>query len=235
MNSTPTTRVRRPKAATRSIILEHAYKMYLDGRLTPGAERLAAVLDELGYTTGAGYQIWSNQAAFREELAEFIAENVDYASLRRAAVEIVELNAQNLPFEEHVLAAGDRYITGFLAHEDFYRKLRFVALPDDRPHGVTMALRAAYEKSSCEAGELFTRVLADHGRRVRAPLTIRDLTGAVTASLEGFALRERVQPEQVSKAVTAHGGTHHIFSVTFLAIVLDFTEKIPSSPDSAAG
>ncbi len=227
MSQSQSVRTRRPKSATRSIILQHAHQMYLEGKLIPGDERLALVLEELGYTTGAGYQIWPNQAAFREDLIGFIAENIDYVSLRAAAGPILEIVAQNLPFEEHVLAAGDRFITGFLGREEFYLKLRFVALSDDqRPDDVTLALRAAYEKASWEACELFESVLEYFGRQLREPLVMHDLTGAVTAALEGYALRSRVQPERVSTDVASHGGNHHMFSLVFLAILKDFTEPI---------
>ncbi len=202
--------------------------MYLDGRLVPGDERLALVLRELGYTTGAGYQIWPSQAAFRNELREYIAENIDYASLRSVAPEMAELHAQGLSFEEHVLAAGDIFIRSFLGREEFYIKLRFVALADGRPDRVTCALRDAYEQATWEATQVFESTLAKFERRIREPLTMRDLTGAVTAALEGFALRERVQPEAVSKDLSTHGGGHHIFSIVFLTILNDFTEPIQS-------
>ncbi len=201
--------------------------MYLDGRLAPGDERLAVVLRELGYTTGAGYQIWANQAEFREELAEFIVENIDYASLRTAAEAIAELAEQDLPFEQHVLAAGDRFMQGFLGREEFYVKLRFVAMTGDGSARILETLRHAYEQANVEAVELFEVVLNKFGRRVRPPLEMHDVTGAVTAALEGYALRERVQPDSVSKAVPEHGGEHHMFSVVFLAIMKDFTEPLP--------
>lgn len=228
MSATPTIRTRRPKSTTRSIILAKAYEMYLDRRLTPGDERLAAVLSELGYTTGAGYQIWANQAAFREDLTGFIAENIDYASLRSAAAEIVELAAMNLPFEQHTLAAGDRFINGFIGREEFYVKLRFLAMSDDRPDQVTQALMDAYEQSGWEAAQLFEVALRNFGLQVRSGLEMSDMTIAVTASLEGFALRHRVQPERIDTKVEAHGGMHHLFSLVFLAILKDFTEPIPA-------
>ena len=228
MSPTPNPKTRRPKAKTRTAILAHAHEMYLDGRLRPGDERLAAVLAELGYTTGAGYQIWANQAAFQVDLSSYIAENVDYASLRAAASSIVDRIPDGLSFEQHMLAAGDQYISRFLETDAFQLQARFVAMSDVRPDPITSVLRDAYEKTISEVGKLFAKALEAHSRQIQEPLVMADLTGAVTAALEGFALRHAVQSEQVSKPVPAHDGEHHIFSVTLLAIITNFTEKIPT-------
>ena len=227
MNEPATTRVRRPKATTRTIILQKAYEMYLDGQLTPGDERLAVVLNALGYTTGAGYQIWANQAEFRADLAVYIAENINYASLRSIQTEIVELGAMDLPFEEHVLASGDLFMGYFLEQEDFYVKLRFVSMPEDRPSEITTAMQDAYEQASWEVSEVFTNTLTRFRRQLRPPLDMQHLTTAVTAAVEGYALRHRLQPERASSPIEYRGGKHHPFSVVFLAIVNEMTEPIP--------
>lgn len=64
-----------PKAETRAKILAQAYDMYTAGELTPGDERMAAVLDKLDLTTGAAYQIWA-QPKFRDDLALYIVNNL---------------------------------------------------------------------------------------------------------------------------------------------------------------
>ncbi len=198
--------------------------MYLDGQLTPGDERLAMVLDTLGYTTGAGYQIWANQAAFRSDLAVYIAENIQYASLRSIQTEIVELGAMDLPFEQHVLASGDLFIEEFLKHEDFYVKLRFVSMSADRPPEITAALQDAYEQASWEVGNVFTNTLARFGRQLQPQFDMEHLTTAVTAAVEGYALRDRLQPDRTAGVLVHRGGKHHPFSVVFLAIVNEMTE-----------
>lgn len=60
---------RNPKDKTRAIIMTKAREM--TSRHLP---RLGAVLEDLGYTTGAGYQIWSNQQAFWDDLTDQLAE-----------------------------------------------------------------------------------------------------------------------------------------------------------------
>lgn len=229
MSNSQAVRTRHPKSTTRATILAKAYKMYLADELEHGDERLSVVLEELGYTTGAGYQIWANQAAFREELKVYVAENIEYASLRAMADKIAGLAALNLPFEEHVRTAADQYITTFLTNDDFYLTLRFFAMSDRRPAAVTQALVGAYERSSWEAAELFAGTLARFERRLLPQLEMSDLTASVTALVEGYALRARVDRSKIERRVDVGDSPHLAFSIAFLGIVKEMTEPIPGS------
>ena len=89
--------------------------------LVHGDERLSTVLESLGYTTGAGYQIWPNQAAFRLDLQTYIAERIDYATARwPSPTSSQEIRDRELPLEEHILAIGDAYIDYFVSREEFF-------------------------------------------------------------------------------------------------------------------
>jgi hypothetical protein len=200
--------------------------MYRDRELIHGDERLTVVLESLGYTTGAGYQIWANQAAFREDLKVYVAENIEYASLRSIEKEIVALAERDLPWKEHVLAAGDQFIAVFLHREEFYLSLRFFAMADDRPDSITDGMKAAYEQSSWEAMTLFTSVLERFKRELADGVDMRQFTAAVTAALEGYALQARVRPEQIDEPIEVDGEPHHQFSLTFLGIANQYTQPI---------
>ncbi|MGI9598764.1 MAG: hypothetical protein ACR2QK_21550 [Acidimicrobiales bacterium] len=206
--------------------MQKAYEMYLDRRLVHGDERLSSVLDELGYTTGAGYQIWANQAAFRADLQVFIAENIEYASLKTIAHKIAELAAQDLPFDQHVLRGGDQYFEVFIGREEFYLTLRFFAMAEDRPDEIREALLDSYERSAWETTELFNMAFDRFDLRIKPHLQMSDLTAAATALVEGYALRGRIQPEVAERKVEYMGATHYTFSVAFLALVREFTESI---------
>ena len=226
--STPTSvRTRHPKSVTRATILQKAYELYLSRDLVHGDERLSVVLDSLGYTTGAGYQIWANQAAFRDDLQVFIAENVEYASLDALAGEVEALHARELPFEEQVLAGADLYVHNFLGREDFYLTLRFYAMAE-RPQAITDAVAQGYERLTWQTTDLFKSVFASHGRQMKSGLTVEDLALAATALVEGYALRVRVQPDRPRSAVQYLDGPHHSFSVAFLGLVKEFTEEVPA-------
>lgn len=219
-------RTRHPKATTRATILSKAYEMYVARELVHGDERLSLVLDELGYTTGAGYQIWANQAAFREDLQVYIAENIEYASLERLGTDIAELAAQNLPWPAHQLAGGDLYFDAFIGREEFYLTLRFYAMDDQRPEAISTAVRDAYERLSWETEALFNASLERFRRRIVSGFEMRDLIVATCALLEGYALRHRMQPAQAARKVQSEGGEHYSFSVAFLGLLEMFTEPV---------
>lgn len=227
MNSQQSTRARHPKATTRLTILAKALDMYREGRLEPGNEKLSAVLTELGYTTGAGYQIWANQAAFREDLQVYVAENMDYASLEAMADKRAEVDAMQLPLEQRMLYSGDNFFEAFVESEGFYMTLRFFAMNDSRPTEITEALVRAYDESHAEVSQLFQGSLAAAGRRLKGQLTMKDLTAAVTAIFEGYALRHRVDRAVGAAKVEIDGDQHYVFSATFRAVVLGLTEPIP--------
>ena len=216
------TRTRRPKSMTRATILERAYEMYLEREITHGDERLSVVLDDLGYTTGAGYQMWPNQGAFRLELQVYIAENIEYADPAHVDSQIADLSCQELSFRQYTLAVGDLYADYFLGREDFYLTLRFLAMGEDRPHEVTTAMRDAYVRLGWGITERFTRALDVHGRRMRDPFTVEQLATATTALVEGFALQHRIG--LAAEPVAAEGADHHQFSVAFLGLVEFYTE-----------
>jgi hypothetical protein len=209
---------------TRATILERAYEMYLDRQITHGDERLSVVLDDLGYTTGAGYQIWPNQGAFRLELQVYIAENIEYADPAHVDREIAELFGQELGFRQHTLAVGDLYADYFLGREDFYLTLRFLAMAEDRPPEVTTAMRDAYIRLGWGMAERFSRALDYHGRRMCDPFTVEQLATATTALVEGFALQHRIG--LATEPVDVEGHAHHQFSVAFLALVELYTEPL---------
>lgn len=225
MSTSPAVRTRHPKSVTRATILQKAYELYLNRQLIHGDERLSVVLDELGYTTGAGYQIWANQAAFRDELQVFVAENIEYASLSAMAGEVKALHERGLDFDEQVLAGADMYVENFLGREDFYLSLRFYAMAE-RPEQITDAVIQGYERLTWQTTGLFENVLADHGRRLKPGLDVLDLAVATTALAEGFALRLRIQPDRIHSEIKYMDGPHHAFSIAFLGMVREFTEKI---------
>lgn len=224
MSKTAVTNTRRPKSATRAAILQQAYEMYLSKELEPGNEKLALVLERLGYTTGAGYQIWQNQAEFRQELAIYVAENIEYASLAPITEEAIKLSERNLPFDEHVLHAGDLFVKIYLHRQDFFLSLRFFAMDDERPEVITSTLIDAYERSSWEVSNVLLMGIERFGRRLREPITIRDITAALTALLEGYALRARVEPGAVNDAIKWNDDEHHMFSIVFLSLMKEATE-----------
>lgn len=224
MTKAQAVRTRHPKATTRATILAKAYEMYLDHRLIHGDERLSYVLDELGYTTGAGYQIWPNQAAFRRELQIYVAENIAYASPTLVKEDVEKLLAAGLDDDELSLNIGDLYFKSMVGVGEFYLTLRFLGMGEVRPDEITETLADAYERSSWEIEERYTGWMERSGRKMRDPLEVSDLAMAVTALMEGYALRAAVQPEKVAKQHKIGDGLHYGFSVAYLGVLDRFVE-----------
>lgn len=218
-------RTRRPKEMTRAVILERAYEMYLARELTHGDERLSVVLESLGYTTGAGYQIWPNQAAFRLDLQVHIAERIDYASLAPLAEELGALRARDdIDWDQYVLELGDLYHDYFVGREEFYLILRFYAMGDDRPPEITEGMRDAYVQIGWQLEAGLAESCEARGFRLRENRSMTQLVGSISALAEGFALRHRVGPE--IPQVEVDGRMHRPFSVALRALVLDYLVRV---------
>lgn len=214
------------KTITRSVILQHSFEMYLDRRLQPGNESLTDVLRELGYMSGVGYSIWPNNVSFREDLAVFIAENIEYASLRNLASGLDDLLARGLSYEDHVLRGGDHYARTYIGREEFYLMLRFFSEVDRHSEPLKQAIQDAYERASWEAKEYLGSLLSRFARRTRDGVSLDDLANAVTALVEGYALRARIQPEKAQPSPDGKS-EHHPFSEAFLALLTHYTEPAP--------
>ncbi len=210
-------RTRRPKSMTRTVILERAYEMYLARELIHGDERLSLVLDSLGYTTGAGYQIWPNQAAFRLDLQVYIAERIDYASLESLVGELQAIREADYPIEEHVLRIAELYHDYFICREEFFLVLRFYAMGDDRPPEVTEALRDSYVRQGWELDAALQAAMERRNYRLRAGRSMDELVVSITALVEGYALRHRVGPP--APPVEIGGRTWQAFSAALLSVI----------------
>ena len=220
-------RTRQTKAQTRQTILDQTYEMYRDGRLDRSDVRLAAVLNELGYTTGAAYYIWPNQAAFRREFMIFLAENIEYATMRVLADRVAEVRANHPAFDETLLNGSDMYIDHFVRQEDFYMSLGLYEMVDP-PDEVVTAVSLAYESMQGQVVAFFTESIARHDRRFvdESVYGVNELVISCTAMVEGFALRHRFQPEKITPSVPFRDGKHHLFSVNLLTLAEAFTEPI---------
>ena len=218
---------RRPKGLTRKAILERSYELYVAGRLAPGDERLAVVLDDLGYSSGAGYQIWVNQAAFRADLQVFVAQR-----LSATAVASVERNLAAMadapttaPLEQLLASCLERLVAELSEGETFYLLLRFFSMADDRPEEVTGALHAVIRQIEQQLEQHLVALLPSHGRRMRAGRGPGQLSGAVFALAQGLALRRRASgPDRADRGRDPLiGGARIVID----ALVAEHTEPLP--------
>ncbi len=86
----------------------------------------------MGYTTGAGYQIWVNQAHFREDLQVYIAQNLDWRAPIDGPVSFDQLAA--------IYANPDAPL---------FHALRWAAIPTNRLHPLAAdAIRRGFQELS---------------------------------------------------------------------------------------
>jgi hypothetical protein len=173
---------------TRVAILERAQEMYVDRELVHGDERLSAVLEDLGYTTGAGYQIWSNQAEFRQDLQVFVAERLQAVDLDGLA-DTVD-GSQDLA--QAIDQLSIRLLDRVCAWGDYFLSLRFYGMDADRPEEVTAAMVGTADRFIESLEAMLSEVVARLGRRFRPEADSRVVAQAVAALLQGLALQQRV-------------------------------------------
>ncbi len=205
---------------TRARILEKAYELYRDNVLVHGDERLSVVLESLGYTTGAGYQIWPNQAAFRRDLQIYVAQNLSNRCVEILAAEIDSRDKGEL--DDYVLAMGERFVDHLSNCDDFYFGLRFFAMGDDRPTEIGEALQASYDVLAADVGLCVDGALAHFGLVFRPGRTRDQLVTTIVALAEGFALRHRTRP--ASSPAEVGGQEYHPFSVALLSLAHQFCQ-----------
>jgi hypothetical protein len=91
-------------------------------------------------------------------------------------------------------------------------------------------LAANYAADSRGYAELYRLLLVTYGLRMRPGLTVEDLTVAVSAITEGFALRWTVDPGPVQKRIdTGTGPTWSLVALATEALVSGLTEPDPDS------
>jgi len=186
------------KDKTKDLLLEAGRRHVINSGLSEGLDdvKLTNVLKEVDLSTGAAYNIWENQDEYRRELSLYIAENFEWADTSTVLAAIASL-PEHSTMDDWVQAVADTYFPLFVANMDFFIVLRFWGVREPTPE-LTEAVRAGYELTHLGFCQLYTQAFEHYGLQVVAPHTADDITAMVTASLEGFALRHRFQPERVT-------------------------------------
>lgn len=193
--------------------------------------RLTEVVKQAGMTTGAAYRCWENQGAYHRDLAVAAAQWRDRGSVADTVESIGALVRGGAPMAEVLRVAADANLYTY---------------PEDTPFLTTIALRtcAPADPAVAAAGRahltsavdafagLYDGLLRIYGRRMREPYTLREMTLALAALSEGFALQavvgddhDRVTRKDVEPGV---GDDWSLFACAAEAVVLRFTELDPA-------
>ncbi len=189
--------------------------------------RLKHACDHAGYTTGAAYSLWDNQSRYQEELARYVASNFDWAGPESIAEELVEIVGTTDDYVEAIRRSAVIYFERFVGQDDFFLALRFWSVREPSTQ-LEAALVDGYRVVHDGFVELFASLMEHYQLRMRSPTTLDDMTIILTALVEGLALRHRIVPEAVERAVTGpDGASSSLFAEGMIAIVQRHTEPVP--------
>lgn len=211
------------KATTRQLLLEAGRRLLTERGLPEEVSlKLTDVLADVQMSTGAAYNIWDNQAAYRADLALHIASEFRWAD-STAIVEAIGRLPTDATMYDWIRTACDTYFPFFVANLDFFVVLKFWGVEEPSTELVE-AIQAGYSTLHDEFKFFYEASLGHFGYRVVSPYTVDDITTMVTAAIEGTALRHRFEPERLESA-----GGHLYFSIVW-AIASTYTEPDSESP-----
>ena len=222
---------RQPKEQTRRDILDAALQIMVDDGATEQIDlRLSTVLDHMGLTSGAAYNIWSSQGEFRRDLAHHLLEEYSWAGPDHNEIKI-DFDAR--PTDE-IRRLAELYLWSLTDDTQFYLTLRFWGVKDPSEE-LQQSIQAGYAANH----DLWRRFYRDGfdwaGLRLRDGYTLDDFVVMATMVTEGAALRHRFDPDGLRSCAD-----RNLYCEVLVALVEQFTEAVvdPSSdltpPDSAA-
>lgn len=214
-----------------SAALAHIRLTDVAAKATELAREETGRTDSLPITTGAIYQVWPSQADFQADLLFHIAEVDAVVTPDAGSVDeqIRRARADRTPAAEIVRDNIEESFAATISSAATYIVFSFYALAAN-PR-VRAALKRSYDEFAAEVDRRWQALLTGFGLRVRAPYTIDDLATAITATLEGFAMRSRVDPDRLRDPFGEAGWS--LVSRTVAAIFTQFTEPVPGPPDRA--
>lgn len=214
--------------AALSAALAHIRLTDVAAKATELAREESGQTDSLPITTGAIYQVWPSQADFQADLLFHIADVDAVVTPDAESVEeqLRRARAEQTPPAETIRASIEESFAATTSSATTYIVFSFYALAHN-PR-VRAALKRSYDEFAAEVDRRWQALLASFGLRVRAPYTIDDLATAITATLEGFAMRSRVDPERLRDPFGEPGWS--LVSRTVTAIFTQFTEPVPAAP-----
>jgi AcrR family transcriptional regulator len=224
---------RRTLAQTRELLLTTGLDMLKERGVKVGVThiRLKEVAHAAGLTTGAGYRCWPDQAAFHRELAIAAVGWRDEQPILETVAHIRQLVDTRAPLGEVIRVAAE---ANLFRYPEKTVQLNTITLRTCGPTDVELA-KAGREHltTTIESfASLYATLLTVYRLRMRSPYTLTDLTLALAALAEGFAVQAMTgDPHpRVRRAVEAPSGVAGDWSLLACAaeaIVAHFVEPEP--------
>lgn len=196
-----------PKEKTRELLLRAGRQRVIAEGLPEGMDvKLTDVLRDVGLSTGAAYNIWASQKAYRQDLSLHMAETFEWADAT-AVLTAIDALPDDSTMDDWIRTVADTYFPLFIAHMDFFVVLHFWSVNDPRPELVE-ALKRGYDEVHESFKAIYQEAVDRYGLKLIEPYSADDATIMITGTIEGFALRHRFEPERL---VT---DGRHLFSET---------------------
>ncbi|GAA1809437.1 hypothetical protein GCM10009749_17410 [Agromyces neolithicus] len=173
-------------------------------------------------TTGAFYQIWSDQAEFQRELLAHVMERIATPGSAEIEALAFQLVSDGAPADEILRRISDLDFRLSRETSEMFLALGLGALAPAQM--VKDAQREANRRYVASLSELLHNVLRYAGRRLREGRTVEDLIWATEALEVGYLLRSRTDPEVPERTDLRAWSSR---ATAYVGIVHAFTEEIP--------
>lgn len=231
--------MRRSRDETKDLLLGAALdQLYEKGLFVAVTHiRLTEVVKAAGFTTGAAYKVWERQEDFHRDLA---VEAIRFRE-RLAIAQTVQLIHKAVdggaPLREILRLGSPAHLHPPEAGDPFLIALALRTLSPSVPE-IAEASRGRHEESVEAFEQLYEAMLLRFRLRIRAPFALRDLSNALAAITEGFALQTLCDLDHPTFDIDDESGVGaewSLLAVTVDAIVTRFTEPIPEGDGEDPG
>jgi hypothetical protein len=164
----------------------------------PAASELSQHQDVAPITTGAIYQVWPTQAEFQADLLFYIAE-LDAAPgpvIDEVAGMVAAAVAEGRPLADTLTTTIGRSFEHTRGSAIFYASLGFYLRSGNAR--VREVLGHGDDAFATAIRPVYQAILDGYRLRMRAPYTHDDLAVSVGATIEGFVLQWKRQPERTA-------------------------------------
>lgn len=233
-------RRRRPLAETRTLLLDTGARMVIDSdtEVTIGRLDLVDVCRAAGMkSAGSAYKIWDSQESFRIDLIRHLfTTKLENDRTPEELLGMIASAGETLPpFTEMIRVASQ---ANFVLNSGTQNSVSLaVGLAAAHDRSLAAALHD-FETASLDAfTALYDQMAIAYERQWVAPFDARTLALALSALVQGFAIREMVTPERVETDLCRPTGPDgaarpwHLFACAAEALVMAFTRPVRNRPE----
>ncbi len=180
------------------------------------ALKLRAICERAGYSTGAFYTHWPKLDNYYDDLTELLEADSAFDASDAALKQLGESNAEASAFTA-ITRVADRDLQ-FVIEEPLYDAMELLNVTWGRTR-VKEQSSNAYRVFDHNIGEIYGPILTKRGREPRPPLNWDRIGVMLQALVEGFTLRQRIDPDAVPYSSESELGPYATAVAAVLAVV----------------